>query len=313
MSSILDNDPVFFRLRGPVLPTGDEASKMLGRIVRNFAQPLGGGYFPEDPTGFHVGPPIETKWLKATSVFKKSNTGSVELQLSGVGGGKAELDGDQSFSLQNSEVLAMELRNQPEVYGKLMKNKDVNKWVKDNCKIKKPLFMITGLLVWRDAIQSESSTQNRAGELSGKVPIGSALAAAATSGATAPLPLPSIGDLSLAGKKAAGYTKEQGRENEDRHVFAVEYKIIRRRKRDAFTSSAPIFQDRGVSAEADRTYADDDPTGKADDPGADDEGLPELETDLPWNEELEDLEETPEIETEAVETETSEAQFISVA
>jgi len=310
MASILDNDPVFFRLRGPVLPTGEEAPRMLGRIVRNFAQPLGSGYCPEDPTGFHVGLPTETKWLKANSVFKKSDTGSIELQLSGVGGGKAELDGEQSFSLKNSEVLAMELRHQPEVYGRLLSDKTIGEWIKTNCKINKPLFMVTGLLVWRDAIQSESSTQKRGLEISGKAPIGSAAAAAATSGAT--LPLPSIGDLSLSGKKATSHTKEQERESEDSQVFAVEYKIIRKRKRDVLGWSAPVFRDRGPAVDADRTYGDDS-TGKSDDPGVDDEGLPELEMDLPWNEVVEDLEEQPEIETEAVETESSEVQFISVA
>lgn len=311
MASILENDPVFFRLRGPVLPTGEEAPRMLGRVVRNFAQPLGSGYCPEDPTSFHVGPPTETKWLKANSVFKKSDSGSIELQLSGVGGGKAELDGEQNFSLKNSEVLAMELRHQPEVYGKLLSDRTFIEWIKTNCKVNKPLFMITGLLVWRDAIQSESSTQKQGFELSGKVPIGSAVAAAGTSGAA--LPLPSIGDLSLAGKKATSHTREQERESEDSQVFAVEYKIIRKRKRDVLGRSAPVFLHRGPAVDADRTYGDEDSTEKIHDPGLDDEGLPELETDLPWNEVVEDLEEEPEIETEAVEIESSEVQFISVA
>jgi hypothetical protein len=285
---------------------------MLGRIVRNFAQPLGAGYCPEDPTGFHVGPPTETKWLKANSVFKKSDTGSIELQLSGVGGVKAELDGEQSFSLQNSEVLAMELRHQPEVYGKLLGDKTIGEWIKTNCKVNKPLFMVTGLLVWRDAIQSERSTQKRGLEISGKAPIGSAAAAAATSGATLPLPLPSIGDLSLSGKKGSSHSREQERESNDSQVFAIEYKIIRKRKRDILGWSAPIIHDRGPAVDADRTYADES-TGKADDAGVDDEGLPEFEMDLPWNEVVEDLEEQPEVETEVVEMEDSEVQFISVA
>ena len=58
---MLANDPVFFRLRGPVLPPGEEAKKMLGRVVRNFAQPLGDGYRPEDATSFVIGPVAETK------------------------------------------------------------------------------------------------------------------------------------------------------------------------------------------------------------------------------------------------------------
>ena len=311
MASILDNDPVFFRLRGPALPTGDEAKRMLGRIVRNFAQPLGSGYCPEDPTSFHIGAPTETKWLKASSVFKKSETGAIELQLSGVGGGKAELDGEQSFSLKNSEVLAMELRHQPEVYGKLLGDKTVSDWVKANCKINKPLFMITGLLVWRDAVQSENSTQKRGLQLSGKVPVGSAAAAAGTSGAL--VPLPSIGDLSISGRKATGHTRGQERESEDSQVFAVEYKIIRKRKRDMLGWSAAVFQDRGPSVDADRTYAGEESTGMTGKLDMDDEGVPELEIDLPWNEAVEDFDGQPEIDTEAVELGNSEVQFISVS
>src|SRR5690349_5489196 len=111
MAPLLPNDPIFFRLRGPVLPPGSEAESMLGRIVRDFAQPLGSGYAPEDASTFALSPPTKTKWLRASDVFTRSASGHVSLRLPAAAGhATAQLETNQAMALTNSEVLALELR-----------------------------------------------------------------------------------------------------------------------------------------------------------------------------------------------------------
>ena len=244
--------------------------------------------------------------MKASDVFTKSASGSIELRLSGIGGGKAELDGSQSFSLQNSEVLAMELRHRPEVYRKLLSDQGVGQWIRENCKLNNPLFMVTGLLVWRDAIQKTTSSQTLAGDADLKLPSGTTAATAAG--------LPGVGKLGDLNAAAAGrstMSREHERENEDSQIFAVEYKVIRRRKRDVLGGFVPALQHRGLAVDADRQYAGGRRRASRGSVGSEDD-MPELVMDLPWVDAIEEGEEASEIRTETVETEGSYVEFVMV-
>jgi hypothetical protein len=117
---ILHNGPIFFRLRGPSFPPESEAPQMLGRIVRNFAQPLDRGYKLEDASPFHLRPPNEIQWLNASSIFSSTKSGMVRLRMSSVGDGERSKSEENSFDLENSEIRALELYKQPEVYAKMM-------------------------------------------------------------------------------------------------------------------------------------------------------------------------------------------------
>lgn len=311
MSSLLAVDPVFFRLRGPVLPPGEEARKMLGRIVRNYAQPLGGGYAPEDASPFAIGSPAETKWQRAADVFVRSASGDIELRLGGVGGARGTLDSTHVSAMANSEVLAMELRHQPEVYRRMLADKEVGTWISGNCAVNQPLFMVTGLLVWRDAVQRESSARGVGGGVSATIPVGSVAAAAATSGAGAALPGPGpLGDVQAAAGGQSFQARSQERESGDSQIFAVEYKVIRKRKRDVLGGFAPVFRDESPSVDTDRQYSSGPDTAPAPAPGEDD--APVIEPDLPWLDVAEELDQTSELHTEGVHVEGAFIEFVSI-
>ena len=293
MAPLLPNDPVFFRLRGPVLPPGEEAEQMLGRVVRNFAQPLGGGYSPEDGGGFAIGPPIKTKWLRASEVFSRSTSGHIELRLPAAAGrATAQLEGAQNFSLTNSEVLAIELRHQPEVFRKLLADAETGAWIRANCKLNHPLYMVTGLLVWRDAVQEESTEQRVAGD--GNLNVGAVAAAAATvatGGAAAPFAaLAGGGRVGGGGEKVE--KREQKKESGDSQVFAIEYKVVRRRKRNVVGGFAPALKGYGPAIDADRQYSSPGSGTAADiesSAEAEEQDLPELAVDLAWVDVAEEL------------------------
>lgn len=309
MAPLLPNDPVFFRLRGPVLPPGEEAEQMLGRVVRNYAQPLGDGYSPENGGAFAIGAPVKTKWLRASEVFSRSASGNIELRLpASAGQATAQIEGSQSFSLTNSEVLAIELRHQPEVFRKLLADAETGAWIRANCRLTEPLYMITGLLVWRDAVQDESSEHRVAGNASFNPAAAAAAAAtAATSGAAAPLAaLAGDTGASAGGEKVE--KREQKKENEDSHVFAVEYKVVRRRKRDVVGGFAPALKGHGPAIDADRQYSGTSTAANLASE-AEEPDLPELVVDLPWVDVAEELAGDREILTDTVEAGDCHVEF----
>ncbi|KAK0725288.1 hypothetical protein B0H67DRAFT_550891 [Lasiosphaeris hirsuta] len=295
-TALLPNDPIFFRLRGHVLPPGSEAKKMLGRVVRNYAQPLGGGYTPEDGSQFTFGPPDETKWLRASDIFSRSASGSIDVRLLPGSGASAEFDHAQNHALTNSEVLALALRHQPEVYQRLLADPEAGAWIRANCGINRPLFMITGVLVWRDAVQQDVYEKRAAGQAQID-PVAVAMAATQTAAPLAPLVAGSTG-ITAAGEKVEERNRE--RESEDSHVFAVEYKVIRRRRRDFLGGFAPKFQDHGPAVDTDRQYANAVAAG-LDAAGGQEEDFPELALDFPWLDAVEELDGVGDIDTKIVE------------
>ena len=146
---------------------------------------------------------------------------------------------------------------------------------------------------------SEAVAHANDAELSINTPSASAAAnAAATMGGS--LPLGRFGDPKLMAKRTARYAAERERENEDSHVFSIEYKIVRRRKRDWFGGFSPRFEHRGPAFDPDRQYTNDFDDDIEAEKEAEDEGTLELEMDLPWNEALEDFDDRPETESEPI-------------
>jgi hypothetical protein len=82
-------------------------------------------------------------------------------------------------------------------------------------------------------------------------------------------------------------------------LFVVQYKIVWRRKRDAYSSFAPVWEDRGPRVEGERTLDLQVGANQMSPEHTASETF-ELDTDdVPWTDALEELEEQPEVNIES--------------
>jgi hypothetical protein len=305
--TILDNDPIFFILRGPALPSGKDAGKLLGRIVRNFAQPLGGGYYPDDGSVYHLDPPTETAWSNAETVLDVTTAGKLTLKASSLISGEANTAHISKLMLKNTEIRTFELQKQPDVYRKMLQNEEARAWILENCR--KPLYMITGILVWRDAITEEEKSDERDYEAQVKVSTGAAVSAAALSQGALIRP-DAVGNVTLGGTRLTATHRTQKKESEQEQVFAISYGTIRRRKLDVFRGFEPVLGP-GPRVAADRTFSETSKLANSDGQQiAPEMLLPELELDVDWTDIAQMTPEDGVIDVESVGNTTSDIRFV---
>ena len=77
---MLPEDPVYFLLKGPSLPSADDASAILGRIVKNYAPSLS-DYTPDDASFFNPRPLNSTPLSNVARIVSASNNSALESKL----------------------------------------------------------------------------------------------------------------------------------------------------------------------------------------------------------------------------------------
>ena len=190
-----NRDPVFFLLKGPSLPAASEAKAMLGRIVKNFAQPLA-DYVPEDASSYTKLEPNVTHLSNAARIADATNSKVLKAKFLSIAEALRSQGRSQASILENSKISAWELRRQETVFQQLTKSPEVLSQLKQWAKPKEdPAYMIVGLLIWQDATMASIKAQGKSSEASIKIPTGAATSAAIVSTTGVYVPPNLIGDI----------------------------------------------------------------------------------------------------------------------
>ena len=118
-----------------------------------------------------------------------------------------------------------------------------------------PLYMIVGVLIWQDATVSSTSTTGEKSDVDVSLPLGVAGSAIIASQTGAVVPSEAIGDILVKQAKEKAQITERSAVSTESRIFAVQYRIVRRRKRNIFKRSPPILESRGPRVVGGRMYA----------------------------------------------------------
>ena len=119
-------DPVYFLLKEPSLLSANDASFMLGRIVKNYAQPLS-DYTPDYASSFNPRPLNSTPLSNVARIVSAANSSVLEskpLTLASLD--KMNADSTKQGVL-SSEIRALGLQSQGDVFWCLIRDADVRK------------------------------------------------------------------------------------------------------------------------------------------------------------------------------------------
>ncbi|KAI6778650.1 uncharacterized protein J7T54_002918 [Emericellopsis cladophorae] len=246
---------------------------MLGRVVANFRQPLV-DFRPTNASEHHITDPSITPWGGNQFAQRAKNAGSFKLHVLKLLNLSVDGDMELSRTFASKKVTVYELQMQEDVYKNLLKDPQTKDWIIKKCSQLERLYMITTVLVWSDAEITESSAHNAAQSGQVEVPVGAA----------APIPISGAHV-----KASAGRVKEESQESTrcsvGEHVFAVGYKIIRKRLRDIGRGAVPIYKDRQPTYAADRRLGTEETQQKNDqEPAEIEEELPHLDMKGEWAE-----------------------------
>ena len=301
---MLHNDPVYFLLKGPSLPPASEADAILGRIVRNYAQPLS-DYAPDDASVFNARPINTTPLSNVARIVNASKNSALEGKIMAFAKAVGESDKDVQSSLLSSEIHAKELQKQGDVFQALLSNEEIRqKMVKWTHPGSNPVYMVVGLLIWQDARLMHNLSKKQGHDIGTTLPVGAAGSAAIAAYTGENLPSEAMGDLSLKKRGETKLSAEQSAESKENQIFAIQCRIVRRRRRNIFMRSAPALEDFGPRVEGERSYAGVSSESAAKSEHDSEEvanAILELDPeDVPWMDSLEDLEAQPALEVVTV-------------
>ena len=141
------DDPVYFLLKGPSLPPASDADAMLGRIVRNFAQPLN-DFTPDDASSFNKRPVNTTLSSSVARILKASNSAALESKFLALANTSTTKENTTEESLLSSEIRAKQLQNHGEVFQRLIRDEEMrSRMVEWTHPGGDPLYMIVGVLI----------------------------------------------------------------------------------------------------------------------------------------------------------------------
>ncbi|KAK0513646.1 hypothetical protein JMJ35_004010 [Cladonia borealis] len=253
------NDPVFILLKGPSFPLASEAKAMLGRIVKNFAQPLA-EYKPEDASTYNKLEPNTTELSNAARIADVTSSKALKVKFLSIAEAFSSQENSQASVLKNSKISAWELRQQETVFQRLTKDPEILGQIKRWAKPKMdPAYMIVGLLIWQDAAMASVKAHTKRSEAAAKIPTGAAASAAIASTTGTPVSPEVIGDIEgQKGKTAESVTFREAQSNDSR-IFAVQYRNVRGRSTGFLkTNTDIVLEDHGPRVEEDRMFGDND-------------------------------------------------------
>ena len=216
------DDPTFFTLKTFLHLPATEAHDLLGCIVQNFKQPWAASA-PTDASSI-----VEGCLDGQSRDFKlgKDTTEKVSLtaRLKGLLGINLVGTLDEHFDLDGKKIEYRLLKQQDLVFERLKANAEVQKRVPKWIKFRgPPVCLVTGILMYEDAMID--SSQNKGSEISGEVTVPLGQAASTSQGLVAPLAGTS-GDLELkAGQQRSTTDKFLGH-GDGRKIFALEVKRV---------------------------------------------------------------------------------------
>ena len=149
-------------------------------------------------------------------------------------------------------------------------------------------------------ILGSTSTTGEKSDVDVSLPLGVVGRAVIASQTGAVVPSKAIGDISVKQAKEKAQSTERSAVSTESQIFAVQYRVVRHRKRNIFKRSPPVLESRGPRVAGERMYA-----------GAEDESPKDLTSqkedmanailemdsnDVSWTDALEQLEDKPEVD-----------------
>jgi len=262
----------FYILDPERLEPASSAPKWLGRIVKNYADPIA-DFTPDDPSLLITEPHHEVTISNATSFLSSSSSASVSGRLKDVASLVKTSAMSRGLDFSATSIKSIRMESHRMKFLKLCQDKNVREALGRMLPVGgRPAYMIVGLLIWTDTKFTESKISSQENETSLEVPVD--LIAAVAAGAPLPAPLPSPG-ISVSGgrsteRKFTGVV-------EGSYIFGVEYRTVRRRKYAIFRNFTPTLDEHGPRVRGGNVFNGDgtDDDGK----GAEEVNAEEFEAD----------------------------------
>ncbi|KAI0884107.1 uncharacterized protein GGS22DRAFT_19201 [Annulohypoxylon maeteangense] len=259
--------PSFYLLPPERLLPASALSTWLGRIVKCYSEP-DANFVPVDPTPFITHP-------FATSIITNANLATLSqrnkalaatLGTSAIHASRQTSNGG-GLSFSSSEVVCVRLQDHDGVFDKLSQH------VETRTQLARMLarggnagFMVTAVLIWRDAAFTHS--RERGVETSASVAVPVSTIVTSTTGIMLPSELT---DPSISGSHSRQDTAEVSGESIGSHIFALQYKTVRRSVIQSFLrmNNSIMLREKGPDLPASQSFAQRDRWGS--DRGSDDE------------------------------------------
>ncbi len=219
-------DPEFFMLKPGTYLDGTYGETLLGRIVKNYAQPTT-DYRPHEALKIEKGPII-------TSVSRNFAMSNLSYDTRG---GKTSLAGIAGFDTSMMKGVKTELKGKTFLYKGLEQHEDllekimqdpasrtkVMQWTRPVRWRRIPVCMITGILLCEESILVTLKEHGTKVAIDGTIPI--ATAGLAATGALVPAP---IGDVGLGGHRTTRQRQDAAYEIDEKTIVGLELRIVRR-------------------------------------------------------------------------------------
>ncbi|SCO76813.1 uncharacterized protein FRV6_01025 [Fusarium oxysporum] len=216
-------DPYYYILKGPDYPLGTEANPMLGRIVRYYGNPFA-AFAPDDTSAFTNGNIRQSKLDNFEAAVQSTQSSSLKLRLSKIFNTSAASNATTKLDLSGKILQVRRLQQCEDIFAEMLQNDTSLKprlktWLSAGGR---PAFMIVGLILWRDAYVDSATHQDSTANVQAEVEINAALHA---SGILSPI---DPGSIAVNGDKENSQDRKLKGESKGWHVFALEYRCVRR-------------------------------------------------------------------------------------
>ncbi|KAF2490677.1 hypothetical protein BU16DRAFT_530324 [Lophium mytilinum] len=281
-------DTPFFYLLDPerLIPTSDIAL-WLGRIVKHYAEP-DASYTPSDPSPFITTPISANALVNTSSVLSGSNNTSLSAALAKSASVAASKSSSSGTDFTTPEILSVRMQKYDTIFDSMRQNDEVKA---DLGRMLtpggKPAFMIVAVLIWTDA--SFTDVRSLESSVSGSVTAPLTATVAATTGVVVPGINPK-----LKGEKGSSTSRKLAGLSLGSHIFALQYKAVRRPAWAIGRSFTPKLEDKGPRVEGVKRFA-----GRLEEESKTEDGPVEVEMDedlVSWTDVLD--EDEGELETE---------------
>ncbi|KAB8303336.1 hypothetical protein EYC80_004769 [Monilinia laxa] len=216
--------PSFYLLPPERLLPASALSTWLGRVVKSYSEP-DANFVPDDPTPFITHPFATSTITKAnlSTLAQRHKSLAATLGTSAIQASRNTSDGG-GFSFSSSEMVCVRLQDHDGVFYRLSKHSETRTRLgRMLTRGGNTAFMITAVLIWRDATFTHSRESGVETSNSLAIPVSTIVTS------TTGIALPSdLTDPSISSSQSHQGKAEISGESIGSHIFALQYKTVRR-------------------------------------------------------------------------------------
>jgi hypothetical protein len=239
--------PVFYMLNPERLLPADSVDTWLGRIVKNYNEP-DGHFTPQDPQPFVLSPKAETTIDDVTTLLQASSHSSIGARLGKIVTGSYSHGSGGKIDFSTSCIRSVRLQNHGKIFDALKQDPEVKRDLAEMLTPGgKPAFMIVAVLIWTDSRFTNTRALTEGSSASTRLPVGII--------STAAMGVPIVGaDPEVRVSKHDAVTRSVEATSRGSHIFAIQYKTVRRPARSLVTGFKAVLNDRGPRIEGPKTF-----------------------------------------------------------